>query len=301
VELRHLRSFVVAVDESNLSRAAERLHVTQPTLSRQIAALERDLDAQLFSRTGRRLSLTAAGELVLERAHALLDQADHLARDAGRAQRGELGTVRLGFAQSATFQALPAIVRAFRDVRPDVHLDTRAMPSLWQLDALRAGRLDVGLLRLPDTDTGLATRIVSRDHLVAALPARHPLARRERVPLAALADDDFVFYAHPERPDAQDAVVPGTLGYCRDAGFTPRIVHEGRDVQTIASLVAAGLGVSLLVSPTPPDHGGAIVYRRLQDELPGWELALAWSRDEPAPALAAFIEAASRVTPLSDA
>jgi DNA-binding transcriptional LysR family regulator len=286
VELRHLRSFVVTADELHVGRAADRLHLTQPSLSRQIAALERDVGVPLFTRIRRRFGLTPAGEVFLTAAREIVRRADDAARDALRAHRGELGTLRLRFVQSATFEALPRLLAAFRAAHPEVILDVETMTTLRQVAALRAGHIDVGLLRPPISEPTLTTRVISRDPLVAALPAGHPLAERPRLPLSALADEPFVLYTRASGPSVHDVII----GHCVAAGFSPRIVQEAADVQTIVSLVAAGLGVSLLIAPTPPTTEQAVVYRPLRDDLPPWELALAWPTDHQSPVLARFLE-----------
>lgn len=297
MDLRRLRAFVIAAEEGHLGRAAARLHITQPTLSRQLTALERDLAVSLFSRDRRSLELTATGRLVLDRARGVLEQADALMTDAVRAHEGKLGMVRVGFVQSATFEALPAILGPFRATHPDVQLDARAMMTVEQLPALRAGRLDVGLLRPPATVDGIATRVISHDPLMVALPARDPLAREDVVSLADLADRDFVFYQRPPPATPDPVIYDRIMGHCRAAGFRPRVVQGARDVQTIAALVAAGLGVSLLISPTPPDHGGAVVYRPVADEVPPWELCLAWVPEHLSPAAQAFLDVAEQERP----
>jgi DNA-binding transcriptional LysR family regulator len=295
MELRQLRSFVVVAEEMNVGRAAMRLHLTQPSLSRQIAALEHDLGVELFARVKRRFVLTAAGEAFLADARDLLRRSDEAVRTAQRTQRGQLGTLRLRFVQSATFEALPRILAAFREAYPDVVLDLETLTTLRQTEALRDGQIDVGLLR-PSTPTGgdavvqlaprLASRVVAENSLVAVLPARHRLARRKRVRLAELAEEPFVFYSRPSGPSVHDTIV----GFCRAAGFTPRIEQEAADVTTIVSLVAAGLGVSLLISPTPPINPDAVVYRELSDDLPSWPLSVAWSPANHSPVLARFLE-----------
>lgn len=284
MELRHLRSFLAVADELNVGRAAERLHMTQPTLSRQIAALEHDLGVPLFARVRRRFTLTAAGEVFRAAAQDLVRRADDAADAARRAHRGELGTLRLRFVQSATFEAVPRLLSAFRAKYPDVVLDVEAMTTLRQITALRTGEIDVGLLRLPIDAPELRTHVVSQDPLVAALPAGHRLAAMERVPLAELADESFVLYVRSYGPSVQDAII----GHCLAAGFSPRIVQEAPDVQTIVTLVAAGLGISLLIGPTPPSSA-AVVYRTVADDIPRWELAMAWSPTNPAPALARWL------------
>ncbi|MGW6199798.1 LysR substrate-binding domain-containing protein [Kribbella sp. NPDC055110] len=295
MELRQLRSFVVVAEEMNVGRAATRLHLTQPSLSRQIAALEHDLGVELFARVKRRFVLTAAGATFLADAQDLLRRSDEAVRTAQRTQRGELGTLRLRFVQSATFDALPRLLGAFRQAYPEVVLDLESWTTLRQTEALRDGRIDVGLLR-PSTPDGasavvqlaptLTSRVVAEDSLVVALPARHRLARRKRLRLAELAEEPFVFYSRPSGPAVHDTIV----GYCRAVGFTPRIEQEAADVQTIVSLVAAGLGISLLIGPTPPSNPDTVVYRELSDDLPPWPLSVAWSPDNRSPVLARFLE-----------
>jgi DNA-binding transcriptional LysR family regulator len=302
MELRQLRSFVVVTEEMNVGRAALRLHLTQPSLSRQIAALEHDLRVELFARVRRRFVLTAAGETFLAVAKDLLRRSDEAVRAAQRTQRGELGTLRLRFVQSATFEVLPRILRRFREAYPEVVLDLETLTTLRQTEALRDGRIDVGLLRpnapavggkrtgdatrVVELAPGLASRVVSSDPVVVALPARHRLAKRKRLRLAELAEEPFVFYTRPSGPAVYDTIV----GFCRAAGFTPRIEQDAADVQTIVSLVAAGIGVSLLISPTPPFNPDAVVYRELSDDLPHWQLSAAWSPDNRSPVLARFLE-----------
>ncbi|WP_371405723.1 LysR family transcriptional regulator [Kribbella sp. NBC_00662] len=302
MELRQLRSFVVVAEEMNVGRAATRLHLTQPSLSRQIAALEHDLGVELFARVKRRFVMTAAGETFLAEAQDLLRRSDEAVRAAQRTQRGELGSLRLRFVQSATFEPLPQILGAFREAYPEVVLDLESMTTLRQTEALRDGRIDVGLLRptvpapagsaggqggtVVRLAPGLLSRVVAEDHVVAVLPARHRLVRRKRIRLTDLAEEPFVFYSRPSGPAVHDTIV----GFCRAAGFTPRIEQEAADVQTIVSLVAAGLGVSLLISPTPPSNPDAIVYRELSDDLPPWPLSVAWSPDNRSPVLARFLE-----------
>ncbi|MFC9694050.1 LysR substrate-binding domain-containing protein [Kribbella sp. NPDC056951] len=300
MELRQLRSFVVVAEELNVGRAAVRLHLTQPSLSRQIAALERDLGVELFARVRKRFVLTAAGATFLAEAQDLLRRSDEAVRAAQRTQRGELGTLRLWFVQSATFEALPRLLGAFRAAYPEVVLELESVTTLRQTEALRDGRIDVGLMRpnapavgAPSTRIAvvrlapdLESRVVSSDPVVVVLPAGHRLARRKRLRLTELAEEPFVFYSRPSGPVVHDTL----LGFCRAVGFTPRIEQVAADVQTIVSLVAAGLGVSLLIGPTPPSNPDAVVYRELSDDLPPWQLSVAWSPDNRSPVLARFLE-----------
>jgi DNA-binding transcriptional LysR family regulator len=294
VEIEQLRLFVVVAGEMHVGRAAQRLHLAQPTLSRQIAALERDLGVELFSRARRRLRLTTAGEVFLEHARALLQHADLATREAQRASRGEIGTLRMGFVQSATYGTFPRLASAFRSACPDVRLEATSMTTLQQLPALHSGALDVGLLRPQQpaiVDTSVCTRVVSRDRLVAVLPQSHPLASGRRVELAALAGDAFVLYPNERGATGHGIIVDA----CVRAGFSPHTVQEARDAQTVVALVAAGLGVSLLLTPTPPIDPALVVYRPLADPMPTWDMALAWSADNTSTVLARFLAVAADV------
>jgi DNA-binding transcriptional LysR family regulator len=290
MELRQLRYFLAVADELHVGRAAARLHVGQPTLSRQIVSLEKAVGAPLFTRVRRRFALTPAGEVFRDGAQQIIHRSDELILHAQQAHRGELGTLRIGFVQSATFKALPRLVGAFRVANPHVEMDARAMTTLEQIAALGDGRIDVGLVRPPVNEPRLGARVISSDPLVAALPAGHRLAARRSIPLAALANESFILYKRVEGPTVQDRII----GYCMSAGFTPRIVQEAIDVQTMVALVAAGLGVSLLIAPTPPSDG-AVVYRPLADDLPQWEMAIAWSSNNKSPVLARFLHVANEV------
>lgn len=278
------------VDEGHVGRAAERLHVTQPTLSRQVAALERAVGVALFDRRGRALALTPAGEVFASGARDLVRRADELVESARRADRGELGVLRIGFVQSATFEALPSLVGRFRAAWPSVRMEVTAMTTLGQLAALADGTIDVGLLRPPVVAPDLELRTLSHDPLLVALPGGHRLARRRRVSLADLADESFVLYGRESGPGVHDTIV----GFCRDAGFSPRIVQEAVDVQTIVALVAGELGVSLLIAPTPRER--SVVFRPLVEELPRWEMALAWVRGNRSPVLARLLETVAAVS-----
>jgi DNA-binding transcriptional LysR family regulator len=301
MELYQLRSFAAVAEDLHVGRAAARLHLAQPTLSRQIASLERDLGVELFTRAHRRMRLTTAGEVFLAHAREILRRSDSARRDARRAAQGELGTLRLGFVQSATYDQLPRLVRRFRSAFPDVHVEATFMTTLQQIVALRNGQLDAGLLRPQQpADTtgtagiaGLELLSLAHDPMVAVVPAGHRLARNGNgspaISLAALADESFVLYTKESRSTGYDLI----LDACRQAGFTPNVVQHAMDAPTIVAMVAAGLGVSVLISPAPPIDPALVSYRPLRDELPTWELALAWMPGNPSAALARFRQLAA--------
>lgn len=289
MELYQLRSFAAVAEDLHMGRAAARLHLAQPTLSRQIASLERDLGVELFSRAHRRMRLTTAGEVLLAHTHEILRRSDAARRDARRAAQGELGTLRLGFVQSATYDLLPRLVRRFRSTYPDVHVEATFMTTLQQIAALRSGQLDAGLLRpRQPADTagtaGLELLPLAHDPMVAVVPAGHRLAGRQEISLGTLRDEPFVLYTKESGSTGYDLI----LDACRQAGYTPNVVQHAMDAPTIVAMVAAGLGVSVLISPAPPIDPALVSYRGLSDPLPTWEMALAWLPGNASPALARF-------------
>jgi DNA-binding transcriptional LysR family regulator len=293
MELRHLRYFVAVAEELHFGRAAARLHIAQPPLSQQIRRLEAELGVELFRRNRRRVELTDAGRLLLEQARPLLRDADRIRTTLGRAGRGEVGTLRVGFVGSATYETLPPILRAFRDRYPDVELTLQEGTTNELIDALAAGRIDVGLVRpplLPAAAVELTPLVTER--LVAVLPDSHPLAAGEAIEVAALADEAFVFLPRTLGASLYEDVV----GVCRQAGFTPNVVQEADETQTIISLVSAGIGISLLPAAVELFQRPHVVYKPLIGPNVDLELTLACRREDTSPLVERFREVALETT-----
>ena len=284
MELRHLRYYVAVAEELHFGRAAARLGIAQPPLSQQIRRLEDELGVLLLRRTRRRVELTEAGRVFLEEARRTLAQAEQAMRAAQRAQRGEIGRLDIGYVGSAAYDALPEALRAFRDRFPDVELGLHELSTAQQAQALHERRLDVGFLRPPLYDAALVHEVIVREPLVVALPATHPLASQRRIPLRALATEPFILYPRSVAPGPYDQL----MSLCRAAGFSPRVTQEAVEMQTIAGLVAAGIGVALVVATVQDLRSGGVVYRALADAAPTMDLALAWCADDPSRVLAAF-------------
>lgn len=293
MELRHLRYFIAVAEELHFGRAAARLGIAQPPLSMQIRDLERELGARLFARTNRRVTLTEAGRVFLDGARRTIAQLEDATLQARLAGRGEIGELRIGYVSSATYQVLPYLLRAFRDVNPGVVMRLHMATSLEQTAALREGRLDVGILRLPVDEATLDWRAVTDEPLVAVLPASHPLAAQKRTPLAALAGEAFILYPRADNPGIHDAIIE----LCMRAGFSPIIAHETGNMQAITALVAGGLGVALVIAPPGLRMAPDVVVRPLDGaDIPIWRTALAWRRErEVAPVVRAFLTASEPV------
>jgi DNA-binding transcriptional LysR family regulator len=284
VELRHLRYFVAVAEELHFGRAAARLHMAQPPLSQQIRHLERELDVALFARTKRRVELTAAGRVFLEEARALLAGAEQAVRTVQRASRGEIGQLAIGFVPSADLDVLPRVLSVWKAHSPQVEISLHALLSGAQIDALHAGAIQVGFVRLPVDETGLVVEPIQREPLVAALPSGHRLAGSARVNLADLAADTMVLFTRDVAPGYYDVFIAA----CRRAGFTPRLLHAS-SMQTNLGLVAAGLGVTLMPASIRNLRRAGVVYRPLAFPVPHVEMAVAHRADEPSPILPAFL------------
>jgi DNA-binding transcriptional LysR family regulator len=294
VELRHLRYFVAVAEELHFGRAAQRLHISQPPLSMQIRALEDAVGAQLLHRTQRRVSLTKAGEVLLAEARQILGRVEHALLLARRAGRGEVGELAIGFISIADYNVLPPLLREFRTRAPDVRLHLRESTSDRQFDDLLAGRIDVGFVLPPVEDPRIAYRPVHREPLVAALPATHRLAgATAALPLIALADLPFVLFPRPLAPGLYDDIV----SFCRRAGFSPRVEQEAVQMQTIVSLVSAGIGVSIIPASLRHLQRTGVAYRPLQERSPLTEIGLAWRRDDALATLQVFLDVARATTP----
>src|SRR6202045_4422284 len=242
MELRHLRYFVAVGDEQHYGRAARRLRVAQPALSRQIQDLEEELGFKLFERLPRGVRLSAAGKLFLEDARRILQEVSEAAVRAGRVASGRLGTLRVGFTENASWRGVvPDSFRRFREQQPGAELQLQPAASLEQLEAIRSGRLDAGFVNfMPKSDPELGQLLVAMQHVELAAPKRHPLTKLKKLRLRDLTDAPFVWFPRRESPAFYDRL----MNECYRGGLrSPRIVQEGVNEATILSLVAAGLGV----------------------------------------------------------
>jgi DNA-binding transcriptional LysR family regulator len=280
VELRHLRYFVAVAEERHFGRAAQRLHMAQPPLSQQIRQLETELGVDLLRRTTRRVELTAAGAAYLARAREVLAAVEAAGGEAQRVAAGMEGRLAVGCVGSATYSLLPALARALREELPLVDFSFRGemlVPD--QVAGLRAGAIDLGLLRPPVDDPGLRLITLRRDRLLVVLPEDHPLARRRRLRPADLADADLVVHAGGGRSMMHGTVV----GLCRAAGFEPRVRHEVAETSTLVTFVAAGLGLAVVPQPVAALGVPGATYRPLVAAGAGVDLAAAHPADEPSP------------------
>jgi DNA-binding transcriptional LysR family regulator len=289
LELRRLRYFVAVAETLHFGRAAVRLHMSQPPLSRQIQQLEAELGAALFRRSKRKVELTDAGAHLLDEARRVLADVDQLADRVRRVASGDVGHLVLGFISAVDYSVLPSLLNAYRRAFPGVTLDLRELTTDVQHAELSEGRIDAGMLLAPIDDDSLLTVPLVREPLVAALSAADPLAQgRGPLPLGALSARPFVCFPRPMAPGLHDMIVR----FCRGAGFTPRVTQEAIQLQTIVSLVSAGLGVALVPASLRTLQRTGVVYRPLREKSPRLTVLLAWRRTNRSASLSHFVAVA---------
>ncbi len=286
MKLNQLESFAVLAEELHYGRAAERLHLSQPPLSRQIQALEIALGVELFHRSTQRVALTEAGRVFLHELKPALARLSQAAAAAQRAARGDLGDIAVGVTGSAMYGIVPAILGQFRARFPGVALELRQSPKGEQIRALKEHRLAVGFVRSLTRDEELAHDLVLEEPLLLAAPASHPLARRRAVRLEDLADEGFILYRGHSSPSIADQITQ----LCHEAGFTPRVVQDAEDMQSAATLAAMGFGVTLVAASLRQMTLRGLAYRRLSGGRPAvTQLYAAYRRHDPSPVLRAFL------------
>ncbi len=289
MELRHLRYFLAAAEEEHFGDAAERLRITQPSLSRQIADLEAEIGVPLFDRLRRGVRLNPAGRSLLEDARRILGDVEQASERARRAGRGEAGTLDVGFIDSVSWHGIvPDSFRRFRTARPEVLLRLFAMSSREQLAAVRDSRLDVGFVYFrPPEDPVTTARAVATDHVMLAVPADHALAGAADVWLPDLARESFVFFPRAVSPVYFDKLTAA----CAERGFRPRVVQEAGSETAMLGVVASGLAVAFVNSAVRWRRPENVVLLPIEDlDLP-LVLECVWRRQSDSPTLAAFLDA----------
>ena len=290
MDLRTLQCFLLLSEELHFGRAARRAGITQPALSHQIRRLEDELGVVLFQRTSRRVSLTDAGTALITGARRVLTDAERARRHCHEAAAGGAGQLALASIGAALNSIVPGLVRTLRRERPGIAIHLTQMDTPVALGALRDGRVDVAIVRSAPEVHGIEVRDLLAEPMVAALSDDHPLADREPVDVSDLRDDDFVLWPRSVSESFHDQVI----GVCQRAGFSPRVVMEGTDIETQLGLVSAGIGVLLMPAGFMALRRVGVVFARLAPPVPTSMLQLAWLDREPSAAARAFIDLACR-------
>jgi DNA-binding transcriptional LysR family regulator len=280
-----LEAIVVLAETLHFGRAADRLHVSQPALSKRIKRLEERIGGALLVRGYRDVQLTEAGRLLAGRGQHLLQQSAAAVALSQRAARGEAGLLRIGFGIATILGLVPDVLLRFRRAYPEVQLYLRDMSTPDQVSALASGDIDVGFVRRPVSDDRLVMRTVLEERLVAALGPRSPWV--PRFGLRSVAAEPFIMIARTRSASFYDHA----LSVCAAAGFAPRIVQEAGELFTVLSLVRAGLGVSLVPRSAALMRLPGVRFRELTIAKAAWNIALAWHRDsDDVPLVRRFVE-----------
>jgi DNA-binding transcriptional LysR family regulator len=296
-DLRQLRYFVAVAEELHFGRAATRLHMTQPPLSQAILALEEALGAPLFLRSRRSVALTPAGQALLPEARRMLDQAAELPELVRRAASGESGRLSLAFVSSADYSVLPPFLRSYRAQFPQVQISLQEATSDVQVDELLHNRVDCGLLIAPLPDKARAEldylKVLDEPLILAAPAGLAALATKAESPadggpvwLKDLPPLPLIIFPRPIAPSLHDAI----LACFRGAGLAPAIGQQAIQMQTIVSLVSAGMGLALVPQSVSNLRRPGVEYRALRDVSPQVETGLAWRRDNRSPVLLGFLD-----------
>ncbi len=279
MELRHLRYFVTVAEEQNVTRAAERLHLSQPPLSRQIRDLEDEVGVELFRRTAKSLVLTDAGRVFLGEARAVLLRAEQALESARAASRKCQARLRVGYAPSLTARFLPEALRAFEAEFPGVKVDLHDLSSVECRARLAARKLDLALtIRPSGASKGLAFEKLLAHAVVCAVAPAHALARRRSVRLRDLAGEPFVSYAEEEYPE----YAAWLRRACRAAGFRPNIVGEYDGATGLITAIESGRGVALVAATLQCLSGRRLAFCSLHPRIPPLDVGVVYAVPAPA-------------------
>ncbi|WP_438479545.1 LysR family transcriptional regulator [Oleiharenicola lentus] len=293
-ELRHLVYFREVAKQLHYRKAAESLAVAQPALSRSIVQLEEALGVDLLNRTRRRVELTSAGKVFLERIEPVLRALAAVQGDIQALAAGQAGQVRVAFTGLAMATVLPGILREFNRRYPGIRVELNESPTSAQLESLKTGEIVCGFFH-PDATvpSGLATKLLLLEKNGVLLPAEHPQAQAKKLRLRELADTPFVMFPRAHNPGFYDRV----LFAFQQAGITPRIADEVWPRANAIGLVRAGLGATFMCPSEARELPGEVSFRPLEGPAPESRLVLGWRKDAAAdPALAAFLVVAGAAT-----
>lgn len=288
MELRHLRYFVAVAEEEHYGRAAGRLHLAQPALSRQIQDLEEEMGFKVFDRLSRGVKLNTAGKVFLEDARRILQEVNDAAVRARRVASGQSGTLRMGLVETISWHGIvPESFRRFRDLHPDAELQLHPSSSAAQIEAVRAGRLDAGFaFTIANLEGELTQLPVAVHNLVLAAPKGHPLAKSKKLRLRDLNDAAFIWFPRRESTVFYDRL----MQECFRGGLkTPHIVQEAINEATILSLVSCRLGVGFVSSATRWRRPEGVVLLPVTDLNLQLPFSLIWRKDNQSPLLARFV------------
>ncbi|SFM11130.1 LysR family transcriptional regulator [Rugamonas rubra] len=290
IDLKQLRYFLAVAEEKSFSRAAERLHISQPPLSQQIMKLESELGVKLFARTTRTFELTVAGRALMNEAAELLGKMRMTIDTIRQIDRGEVGRLRVGIVGSAMWGPIPSLLEEFQSKFPRVTWTLHEFGPTVQYDALRAKQIDVGFWREPRLDDddlkhdNLRQELCFRENVCVAINEHHPLAKQDAIELMDIAEEPMLTLALDK-----SAFPRYLIQCCVKAGFQPTIFQEASEPQTLLAMVGAALGVALLPETTSRIGWPGVVFLPIRTNPPSANLYITYTTLDDAPVVRAFL------------
>ncbi len=286
MELRHLRYFLAVAEELHFGKAAEKLHISQPPLSQQIRQLETMLGFQLFYRTKRNVQLTEAGQVFLDETQQIFKQLQEAIEKGRQTNRGETGRLAVGFVSSAVYKILPPILRKFRTSVAGVSLELHELTSDRQIQWLQEGKLDIGFVRPPIARADFEIAAMFQEPLILALPESHSLCNRAKISSSLLANESFIIFPRPVAPELYDRII----ALCQQANFSPKVVQEAIQMQTIVSLVAADMGIAIVPASIQNLQRTGVIYKPISETTPTSAIAAIWRTNKRSATVDRFIK-----------
>lgn len=290
IDLKQLKYFLAVAEEKSFSRAAERLHISQPPLSQQIMKLESELGVKLFARTTRTFELTVAGKALMNEAADLLAKMRMTIDTIRQIDRGEVGRLRVGIVGSAMWGPIPSLLEEFQTKFPRVTWTLHELGPTLQYEALRAKQVDVGFWREPKLDEdllkndNLRQELCFREDVCVAINEHHPLAKQDAIELMDIADEPMLTLALDK-----SAFPRYLIECCVKAGFQPTIFQEASEPQTLLAMVGAGLGVALMPETTSRIGWPGVVFVPIRSNPPSANLYITYTTQDDAPVVRAFL------------
>lgn len=295
MEFRHLRYFLEITRDLNMTKAAERLNMSQPPLSRQIQQLEEELGTQLFRRVGKHLELTESGRFFISKAQQILTTVEETEAAMKRLGRSGHAWLNIGFVPSTIYGFLPELLRHYRAANPKIEVSLAECMSLDQVTALKSGKIDVGFGRLTFEDEAIKHEIVLNEPLIAVLPKHHPLVKRSAIELRSLVDEALILYPQRPRPNYSDHIT----GLFYREGLRPNRLQEVQELQTALGLVASGVGICIVPRSVQKMRAGDVIYRPLANRQLTSPVVMMYRNQEPSSVLLGFLKRVRLLSGLS--
>lgn len=281
IELRHFKYFQTLAKELNFRRAAEKLFISQPGLSRQIKQMEEIFDAVLFIRTKRKVALTEAGLYLLKEVNFIFSHQENIKTQLTNIQQGKMSELRIGFLGSAAHHVIPEFVAGLNKQYPGIRTTLEEMSNRAQIERIQTQLLDVGFVRMKTFPEGICTRLVHRDSFSIVVPENYPLASATPVEIENLKDELFIFFSSEDSPYYFDLV----MSICEDHGFRPKVFHKSIHALTIFKLIEEGMGIAILPSSLQHGYNLKVKFIELEHVPQRTELYMVWQVDNRNPSL----------------